>query len=166
MSLLFLPQVEKWKACSWDSKYEISDAGRVKSVKKNLILSQRVNKSTGYVEVTLWKDGKEYNVAVHRLVAIAFIPNAANKPQVNHKDGKKLNCNWWNLEWNTCAENVQHAFRNGLSKAGSGERHWNSKISDADREYIRNSTLDTSILAAVLGLTYHNVWEIRNQLAT
>lgn len=47
---------------------------------------------------------------VHRLVAMAFIPNLYNKPQINHKDWNKLNNNIDNLEWVTQSENVKHSY--------------------------------------------------------
>jgi len=52
------------------------------------------------------------------LVAIHFVPNPKNLPEVNHKDGIKTN-NWdWNLEWNTKRQNLDHAIRNGLMIGG------------------------------------------------
>ena len=51
---------------------------------------------------------------LHRLLALAYIPNPENKPTVNHKDGDKLNCKLSNLEWATYSENNLHAYRNKL----------------------------------------------------
>lgn len=65
----------------------------------------------GYRVVNLGYKQKE---RVHRLVATVFIPNPDSKPQVNHIDGNKLNNEPNNLEWATCKENIQHAFRTGL----------------------------------------------------
>lgn len=60
------------------------------------------------------KDGKQVTRYVHRLVALAFIPNPENKLTVNHIDGDKLNNSVENLEWATLAENTIHAWKTGL----------------------------------------------------
>ena len=67
----------------------------------------------GYMNVSLRKDGKQKQHKVHRLVAQAFIPNPLNKEQVNHIDGDKTHNTVWNLEWNTCKENINHAVKTG-----------------------------------------------------
>lgn len=51
---------------------------------------------------------------VHREVALAFIPNPYNLPEVNHIDGDKHNNHVSNLEWVTHQQNVQHSFDTGL----------------------------------------------------
>lgn len=71
----------------------------------------------GYYIVCLKKlDGTYKKISVHRLVAQTFIVNPDNKPQVNHKDGNKLNNHVNNLEWVTSQENIIHAHKLGLSK--------------------------------------------------
>lgn len=70
--------------------------------------------SDGYVHCMLSKQGQSNLYAVHRLVALTFIPNPENKPQVNHKDGNKKNNKVENLEWATRSENMQHAAKHEL----------------------------------------------------
>lgn len=67
-----------------------------------------------YLCVSLSKNNQKWFSAISRLVAIAFIPNPENKPQVNHKDGDRSNNNDWNLEWATPRENTIHAIEHGL----------------------------------------------------
>jgi endonuclease YncB( thermonuclease family) len=62
----------------------------------------------GYLRVLVVKDGRRSQIALHRLVALAFVPNPENKPQVNHKNGTRADCRAENLEWCTNAENQRH----------------------------------------------------------
>lgn len=66
-------------------------------------------------------NGKRKHTTVHRLVALSFIPNINNLPQINHKDTDKLNNRVDNLEWVTPLENITHSIKNGLQKYASGE---------------------------------------------
>ncbi len=91
--------------------YEISNFGRISS--PNYIL--RTSLSTkGYPQINLKVNNKGVTRAIHRLVALAFIVNLKNKPQVNHKDGNKENNHVDNLEWVTNIENMEHATKNEL----------------------------------------------------
>ena len=72
--------------------------------------------NTGYYQVSIHHKGKRHFRYVHRLVAEAFIPNPNNLPQVNHKDGDKLNNNVNNLEWVSNKQNTQHGYDNGSYK--------------------------------------------------
>jgi hypothetical protein len=110
-------QEEEWKAIAeCNGQYYVSSYGRVKSFKfgKERILKPGLI-GDGYQAVVIcYASGKNKSERVHKLVALAFIKNLDNKPQVNHKDGNKLNNHIDNLEWVTAAENNIHAWLNGL----------------------------------------------------
>lgn len=86
--------------------------------------------SDGYLTTVLAMNGKKYTVAIHRLVAVAFIPNPLNLPEVNHKDGNKLNNDVSNLEWTSHKDNMIHANHTGLRSNIHGEDNPNNKYSE------------------------------------
>lgn len=71
----------------------------------------------GYQILGLMVEGRRKMIAVHRLVAVGFVPNPNNLPEVNHADGDKMNNHYSNLAWCSRGENIQHAFENELRSA-------------------------------------------------
>ncbi len=96
----------------FNEDYKISNLGRVVSLKNKdeKLLSITIN-DKGYPIVFLSKNNSTKHFSIHRLVAIAFIPNPDNKPQVNHKNGIRTDFSIPNLEWNTASENVVHSYK-------------------------------------------------------
>jgi len=112
-------QKEQWKPIAeCNGEYHISDHGQVKSYKggKERILKPALRGAphSRYWAVRIKTNEKWKMYNIHRLVALAFLSNPYNKPQVNHRDGNKLNNRADNLEWVTSKENTQHAWDTGL----------------------------------------------------
>ena len=97
----------------YEGLYSIDIFGNVINIETNKEVKQQKNKF-GYMNVSLYRDGKQKQYKVHRLIAKAFIPNPQNKEQVNHIDGNKTHNVVWNLEWTTSKENNVHASDTGL----------------------------------------------------
>lgn len=95
--------------------YAITEEGIVINTETGKVLKTDLN-SAGYKRVTLWtKQQTRKRITVHRLVAMHYIPMLdIDKTIVNHIDGNKLNNHYMNLEWVSCKENTQHAFKSGL----------------------------------------------------
>lgn len=115
-------------------RYEINAHGIIRNSLTKVHKHVWISKG-GYYEVTVKTkrvNGKKRSIyKIHRLVAIVFIDNQDNKPQVNHIDGDKLNNHVSNLEWVTHAENMRHAGDTGLLPDAHGENNSNAKLTTA-----------------------------------
>lgn len=130
---------EIWKdIIGVDKGYQVSDFGRVRSKKYGdyrIIKPYFAGKK--YVYVDLRKDNECAKRSVHRLVAIHFIQNPNNLPEVNHNDGNKENNAKNNLNWTDGVGNMKHA-REVLGYRCKGEDSSNAKLTESDvREIIR-----------------------------
>lgn len=142
---------EVWKNIDgYENEYMVSNLGRIKSLSRNVRTKGGVFRKTKekilvnqmgthYLQVSITR---KKTCLVHRLVAKAFVPNPENKPAVNHKDGKKHNNRYDNLEWCTHSENEIHSFKvlgkkANLSGMAGHEKSWDEepKIFQGVRAY-------------------------------
>lgn len=123
---------EEWRdIVGYEGRYAVSNLGRVKSLEKivqNYTQKEKILKQSsrkdGYLSVSLSKgDGSNPKfVVVHRLVAMAFIPNPLSLPWVNHIDLNKQNNTVENLEWVTPAQNSEHWVKNRKSQSSKSTK--------------------------------------------
>lgn len=156
---------EIWKdVVDYEGIYLVSNLARVKRImsRKNPTcdIINNTYHPTGYVHIALTNNGKGRTFKLHRLVALAFIPNPENKPQVNHIDGNKHNNHVSNLEWNTSKENINHAFRIGLNTPRKGEKCPSSKLTEKDILEIRSSILTPLQLSMKYNVLREQIYKI------
>lgn len=108
--------------------YLVNEDGDVISMKHKepILLSPFLRH--GYERVTLWENGKKFNVSVHRLVAMAFIdnPDPNTYTEINHKDENKTNNNVNNLEWCSHKYNMNYGTRN-LKQSIAMKKYWKQR---------------------------------------
>lgn len=145
--------MENWRAVEGtDGMIEISDLGRIRSNLRDGRILKPTEDKKGYLRIKITLNRVHHSYKVHRMVAEAFIPNPEGKAQVNHKDGNKKNNAVSNLEWVSNAENMRHAYENGLNRyhpeennrrktpvvavnAKTGEKLRFESVSDAERYF-------------------------------
>lgn len=99
----------------FEGLYQVSNYGRILSLnnyhRKNPKILKPYSNSRGYLSVVLAKKGEKYPWRINRLVAMTFLPNPQNLPQVNHKDENKANNRVDNLEWCSPKYNMNYGTR-------------------------------------------------------
>ncbi len=105
--------MEIWKDIQgFEGLYQVSNFGNVKNRKGRIL--RPATRNDMRKQVILWKNGKAFTRKIHRLVAIAFLPNPNGYLQINHKDEDPTNNNVENLEW--CDELYNHHYGTAIQR--------------------------------------------------
>lgn len=132
-----MSQPEEWRDIEgYEGLYQVSSLGRVRTLPKPMfygassnvrnhesaIRAMRIMKArkklNGYLQISLFRNGKPRTFTIHRLVAKTFLPNPHKYPYINHKDEDKSNNTVDNLEWCTPSYNIHYGSAiQKLSKA-------------------------------------------------
>lgn len=123
--------METWKdILEYEGLYQVSNYGNVKSLKRTVKSrfktrtvrerNLKLGKRGQYRTVTLSKNDNQKTFSVHRLVAMAFVPNLKGENEVNHIDENPENNNFSNLEWVSHKENLHHTWERSPHK----KNHW------------------------------------------
>lgn len=116
-------RIEIYKQCEFVPDfpgYLVNQNGEVYSIKGKVVpckLKPKIDKN-GYQIVNLTINKKKKSIGIHRIIALTYLSNVTNLPEVNHKDGNKNNNSVDNLEWCTPKYNINHSFDNELNKVG------------------------------------------------
>lgn len=116
--------------------------------------------SSGYLRVTLSKDGKTTRRFIHQLVAEAYIANPSSLPVVNHKDGDRKNNFATNLEWVTTKENVD----DGWSRGRRNPNRFSDELEMQIYEHATCGALLQKEVAEIFGIHRDTVREIVKRL--
>lgn len=161
-----ISQIEGWKDIpDYDGKYQASTLGRIKSSMTHNGTSERILRQTptrkGYVSCGLYKNKKRASFLIHRLVALTYVPNPENLPEVNHKKGDKKDNRPCAIEWNTHDDNVSHAVENSLIQ--KGEKCHSAKLTDKDVLKIRASNFNAEYLSEIYNVSKNTIWQVKRR---
>ena len=150
------------------NNYCINEYGFILNIRTRGEIIPSVGKK-GYLQVCLTNKN---TYSVHRLVALTFIENKENKPEVNHIDGNKLNNHISNLEWNTTQENLEHKRINNLGKtlkakfSATGINNSQAKLDEQDVILIRTNCVtknDIKKFSNELNVSIATIYDIKNR---
>lgn len=143
----------KWATINWikgfENIYEINEDGQVRNIESGVVLS--ISYGWNYPHINLCHNFELKICRVHRLLAMAFIPNPSNKKFVNHKNGNKKDFSLLNLEWCTASYNIQHAEDNGFRESQhiANSQRVSKIVIDLNTGVFYNSATELSNLSGI-----------------
>lgn len=157
---------ELWKPVGGYIGYEVSNFGRVRSMKHRKVkINTTVPNYAGYPVITLHDRGKRRQFRLSRLVLEAFVGKCPDNYQANHLDGDKDNNRLENLEWTTPSGNSKHAYFLGLSKGPVGEINGRGRLKLVEvtkiKELARGGVV-ISTIAQEFNISASHVYAIKN----
>ena len=164
---------EKWKDVKgFEGLYKISSSGKVYSYRSKSHLATWKDKD-GYLRCGLSNNGKKFQFSVHRLIAMTFLENSENKPQINDKNGIRNDNRVENLEWVTALENQRHKFnvlgyfpsKECIQKMIEGaKRYANNPEEKKKRAKKMRETFSKKIIDITTGIIYNSQHEASEKL--
>ena len=151
----------QWKPIAGRPDYQVSNSGQVKWRER---LRKLTPDSNGYLRVSFWECGKAVKIAVHILVAEAFLGSRPAGMVVRHMDGDHTNCAASNLRWGTPQENEADKDRHGTK--ANGTRHLSNKLAEHQvleirRRYVpRDPVNNLHSLGREFGVSFSSVASI------
>lgn len=137
----------EWRIIEECPVYVVSNTGLVKNTRTGRILKYGNKKR--YYTVALHENGIRKDRYVHRLVALAFLPNPNNLGYVNHKDHNIHNNEVSNLEWCTSSENARHSYENGrrTEEYQTIRKHVQEQIVNSTKKRVKQYDLQNNLIA-------------------
>lgn len=168
---------EEWMPFpEWEDYYEISDMGRVRSIRRAGIdrprfgvrfygggIVKQLISNNGYPKVNLTKKGKRSQRNIHRIVLRAFRGEPEHGQYACHNNGIKLDCRLSNLRWDSAKGNKEDDRLHG--KLLMGESVSNAKLTNDLVCMIRKSSLSAIALAKLIGVSQSTVLRVKNKEA-
>lgn len=118
-----------WRDIPGYEGYQVSKSGKVRNKKTKKILKPQVNNTNQYLRVNLTINRVAIKPVVHVLVALAYLENPFNLPDVNHKNNKRQDNRLSNLEYVSHSDNMKQVWATG------GRKGWTKKTSYAKAYY-------------------------------
>lgn len=154
---------EVWKyVVGYEKLYKVSNTGKVWTIKYNRLMTP-IKKTHGYLDYKLNNNYKVKNYKAHRLVALHFIPNPLNLPQINHLNHIKTDNRVGNLQWCTQSENIKHAVNHGLIRKGE-DIPWHklteSQVREIKLKYGKTRNITRKEIAQIYGCSTPTIGDI------
>jgi hypothetical protein len=153
---------EEWRAVpGYEGLYEVSSFGNVRSLTRGWRNPRLVGRKhpTGYIYLSLTKNGVVRPARAHRLVLLAFIGPCPEGMEACHNDGVRDNNHFSNLRWDTKKANSRDRFKHGTDMEGA--RNGRAKLRDEDVRKIRSIRMTDKEWAAILGVSHQTIRNAR-----